>query len=247
MGKLTTPSQCYEYCGRGIVVLCCRDVNDSLNSWLSSLFSIVCATLFESTKIKVSDITCFSRGSSAIQKLGGSIPGSFGLHVKCPWVRYWTPNCLLMCVYEFLMSRLALCRKCVNVWMLTCVVKVLWIIKRQEKHCIHTVHLPKCNTLWLSWEYLIRRVLIFIMYNRLPCNGFVFQLLWSRNSCRHWDDHSDHLLQPGAALPLHRQAATRGHRQPHAQTNALQVRSSDWTSICHGIVHFVLKQRNHCW
>lgn len=58
------------------------------------------------------------------------------------------------------------------------------------------------------------------------CHCVVVQLLRSRNSCRHRDDHSDHLLQPGAACPLHRQGATCGHRQPHAQTNALQVRSS---------------------
>lgn len=59
---------------------------------------------------------------------------------------------------------------------------------------------------WLLWDLL------------------VVQLLWGRNSCRHRDDHSDHLLQPGAALSVHRQAATRGHCQPHVKTNALQVR-----------------------
>lgn len=55
---------------------------------------------------------------------------------------------------------------------------------------------------------------------------YLVQLLWSRNGCRHRDDHTAHLLQPGAALPLNRQSTTRGHRQPHAEADALQVWSS---------------------
>lgn len=51
----------------------------------------------------------------------------------------------------------------------------------------------------------------------------LFQLLWGGNGRRHRDDHADHLLQPGAARPVHRQAASRGHGQPHAQADALQV------------------------
>ncbi len=51
------------------------------------------------------------------------------------------------CVYDFLMSRLALCRVatchyCVNGWMLTCVAKALWVVERLEKDYINTVHLP---------------------------------------------------------------------------------------------------------
>ncbi len=56
-----------------------------------------------------------------------------------------------VCVFEFLMSRLALCREatypqcvsvCVKGWMLTCVVKALWVVERLEKRYINTVHLP---------------------------------------------------------------------------------------------------------
>lgn len=80
------------------------------------------------------------------------------------------------------------------------------------------------------------------------CNCIIVQLLWGRNSCRHRDDHSAYLLQPGVALPLYRQAATCCHRQPHAQTDAVQVYASfSVTQYCHVIV--VLKKvRNklHC-
>ncbi len=49
------------------------------------------------------------------------------------------------------MNRLAFCREvtspqCVNGWMLTCVVKMLWVVERLKKCYINQVHLPPQKT-----------------------------------------------------------------------------------------------------
>lgn len=71
---------------------------------------------------------------SSYQEVGGSIPDSSSLQLKCPLARYWAPNapdgCYMSVWVCFMISWwLALCREgtfvsvCVNGWRLTCVVK----------------------------------------------------------------------------------------------------------------------------